>query len=113
MVTGMMVSRCSRSPWRWGKEYLEKRDCCEIEVLKQEETWAQCHVSNIPTCLLMAQERSFLRVRWKEKENLKYGICDLSDVGQWFSTKGDLCPAGHLALSGDILGCDNWGKGVI
>lgn len=31
----------------------------------------------------------------------------------WFSTTGDSVPEGHWAMSGDILGCHNWGPGGV
>ena len=30
-------------------------------------------------------------------------------VGLWFSSKVILLPRGHLAVSGDVLGCHDWG----
>lgn len=38
------------------------------------------------------KERCYLGVNWKEKENLKYGICDLWDLGRWFSTRNNFVP---------------------
>lgn len=34
-------------------------------------------------------------------------------IFQWFTTRGNFAPQGHLAMSGDISGYHNWEQGEV
>ena len=43
---------------------------------------------------------------------IKSILFPFAHVTQWFATRNNFVPKGHLAMSGDILGCHNLRKGV-
>lgn len=42
---------------------------------------------------------------------LRGAVLQIQAPKQWFSTRGDFVPRGHLAKSKEIFGCHNWGAG--
>lgn len=110
---GMMVTSCPQLPQAGVKEYLgPERVCCETEVLKQEETWTQCPLCDTPICLLITDTRRDAIPRWngrkKKLSSTVFVTCAVQGSGSQLGET--LYSMGHLAMSEDTLGCDNWGK---
>lgn len=57
----------------------QEKLCGETEVLRQEETWTQCHLCHIPTCLPMSDTRRDAISGWngrkKKLSNMVFVTC--------------------------------------
>lgn len=73
-----------------------QNDAWKIPLFKKEE-----NISRIEKVLLLFNLHGFQN--WNQLFAQFLGISFI----QWFSTTSDFAPRGHLAISGDILGCHN------